>query len=84
MVAFLLAGEMTAAFFQFYFLQGFWPIMNNSVSAALYCFVWLYFSVAGAGPWSLDAKWGEVTKTKTFSSGVVILCYQSEKRNLND
>jgi len=22
----------------------------------LYCFVWLYFSAAGAGPWSLDAK----------------------------
>ena len=22
------------------------------------CFVWLYFSAAGAGPWSLDAKRG--------------------------
>jgi uncharacterized membrane protein YphA (DoxX/SURF4 family) len=22
--------------------------------AALYCFLWLYFSAAGAGPWSLD------------------------------
>jgi hypothetical protein len=21
----------------------------------LYCFLWLYYSAAGAGPWSLDA-----------------------------
>ena len=26
------------------------------VAGVLYCFVWLYFSAAGAGPWSLDAK----------------------------
>src|SRR5574341_2182126 len=55
-VAFLLSGEMAVAYFQFHFPQSFWPIMNNSVSAALYCFVWLYFSAAGGGPWSLDAK----------------------------
>ncbi len=58
-VAFLLAGEMAVAYFQFSFPQSFWPIMNNGVSAALYCFVWLYFSAAGAGPWSLDAKRGK-------------------------
>jgi len=55
-VAFLLAGEMAVAYFQFHFPQGFWPIMNGGVAAVLYCFVWLYFSAAGAGPWSLDAK----------------------------
>jgi len=55
-VAFLLAGEMAVAYFQFHFPQGFWPIMNSGVAAVLYCFVWLYFSAAGAGPWSLDAK----------------------------
>jgi len=55
-VAFLLAGEMAVAYFQFHFPQGFWPVMNGGVSAALYCFVWLYFSAAGAGPWSLDAR----------------------------
>jgi putative oxidoreductase len=54
--AFLLAGEMAVAYFQFHFPQGFWPTMNGGVSAALYCFVWLYFSAAGAGPWSLDAR----------------------------
>ncbi len=54
-VAFLLAGEMAVAYFQFHFPNGFWPVMNGGVPAVLYCFVWLYFSAAGAGPWSLDA-----------------------------
>ena len=55
-VAFILAGEMAVAYFQFHFPQGFWPNMNGGVPAVLYCFVWLYFSAAGPGPWSLDAK----------------------------
>ena len=54
-IAFVLSGEMAVAYFQFHFPQGFWPVMNGGVPAALYCFVWLYFSAAGAGPWSLDA-----------------------------
>ena len=58
-VAFLLAGEMAVAYFQFHFPQGFWPVLNGGMSAALYCFVWLYFSAAGAGPWSLDARLGK-------------------------
>ncbi|MGH7495363.1 MAG: DoxX family protein [bacterium] len=58
-VAFILAGEMAVAYFQFHAPQSFWPIVNNGVNAALYCFVWLYFSAAGAGPWSLDAKRGK-------------------------
>lgn len=55
-VAFLLSGEMAVAYFQFHFPNGTWPVMNNGVAAALYCFLWLYFSASGAGPWSLDAK----------------------------
>lgn len=58
-VAFLLAGEMAVAYFQFHFPQSIWPVVNNGVSAVLYCFTWLYFSAAGAGPWSLDAKRGK-------------------------
>jgi putative oxidoreductase len=58
-VAFLLSGEMAVAYFQFHFPGGFWPTMNGGVAAALYCFVWLYFSAAGAGAWSLDAKRGK-------------------------
>ncbi len=58
-VAFILSGEMAVAYFQFHAPQSFWSIVNNGVGAALYCFVWLYFSAAGAGPWSLDAKRGK-------------------------
>ncbi len=57
-VAFVLAGEMAVAYFQFHFPNGFWPVVNGGVSAALYCFVWLYFSAAGPGPWSIDALRG--------------------------
>jgi Predicted membrane protein len=56
-VAFILAGEMAVAYFQFHNPISPWPIINNGVAAALYCFVFLYFSAAGAGPLSLDAKW---------------------------
>ena len=57
-VAFLLAGEMAVAYFQVHFPKGFWPVANGGVSAVLYCFIWLYISAAGAGPWSVDAKRG--------------------------
>ena len=60
-VAFLLSGEMAVAYFQFHHPQGFWPVMNGGIAAALYCFVWLYFSAAGAGPWSVDARRGKRT-----------------------
>lgn len=55
-VAFLLSGEMAVAYFQFHAPKGFLPILNGGTDAALFCFVWLYFSAAGAGPWSLDAR----------------------------
>jgi putative oxidoreductase len=61
-VAFILSGEMAVAYFQFHYPQSFWPSVNMGVPAVLYCFLWLYFSAAGAGPWSLDAKrgnWGQ-------------------------
>ncbi|HVR19417.1 MAG TPA: DoxX family protein [Polyangiaceae bacterium] len=55
-VAFIVSGEMAVAYFQAHLPQSFWPTANGGVTAALYCFIWLYFSAAGAGPWSLDAK----------------------------
>ena len=57
-VAFLLSGEMAVAYFQFFAPRGFWPIANNGIAPAVCCFIWLYISAAGAGPWSLDAKRG--------------------------
>lgn len=53
-VAFLLAGEMAVAYFQAHLPRGFWPVANGGVSAALYCFIWLFISAAGPGPLSLD------------------------------
>lgn len=58
-VAFVLSGMMAVAYFQFHAPQGFWPTVNGGVAAVLYCFLWLYFSAAGAGPWSIDAQRGK-------------------------
>jgi putative oxidoreductase len=54
-VAFVMAGEMAVAYFQFHFPASVWPTINQGVAAILYCFVWLYISAAGPGPWSIDA-----------------------------
>jgi putative oxidoreductase len=54
-VAFILAGEMAVAYFQFHAPSSIWPVINNGVPAVLYCFVWLYFSAAGSGMWSIDS-----------------------------
>jgi putative oxidoreductase len=53
-VAFLLSGEMAVAYFQFHYPQNFWPIINGGTNAILFCFLWLYFSAAGAGAFSID------------------------------
>jgi len=58
-VAFVVSGEMAVAYFQFHAKGGFWPPLNGGMPAVLYCFLWLYFSAAGGGPWSVDAwLWG--------------------------
>jgi putative oxidoreductase len=54
-VAFILSGEMAFAYFIGHAGQGFWPVLNGGAPAVLFCFVWLYISAAGGGPWSLDA-----------------------------
>ena len=64
-VAFILSGEMAVAYFQFHAPKGFWPIINGGGDAIFYCFLWLYFSAAGAGPWSLDAARGALHRTNT-------------------
>jgi putative oxidoreductase len=54
-VAFILAGEMAVAYFYGHAPQGFWPVLNQGSPAILFCFLFLYLSAAGPGPWSLDA-----------------------------
>ena len=54
-VAFILSGEMAAAYFIGHFPKGFIPLLNGGNEAVIYCFVFLYFVFAGPGPWSVDA-----------------------------
>jgi len=60
-VAFLLSGEMAVAYFMAHAPQGhfFVPALNQGELAVLYCFIFLFLSVAGAGTWSLDARRAE-------------------------
>jgi putative oxidoreductase len=53
--AFILSGMTAVAYFVAHAPRGFYPILNQGELAILYCFVFLYISAAGAGPWSLDA-----------------------------
>lgn len=53
--AFVMSGEMAVAYFQNYAPKAFFPIINGGASAALFCWIFLYFAFAGAGPWSVDA-----------------------------
>ncbi len=53
--AFILSGEMAVAYFMAHAPHGFLPILNQGELAVVYCFAFLYFSVAGAGSFSIDA-----------------------------
>ena len=53
-VGFILAGDMAVAYFMVHGPRGFFPLLNGGELAIVYCFVFLYFWVAGGGEWSLD------------------------------
>jgi putative oxidoreductase len=54
--AFLVSGQMAAAYFIGHALQGtgFLPIQNRGELAAIYCFVFLFIAAKGPGKWSAD------------------------------
>jgi putative oxidoreductase len=54
--AFILSGEMAAAYFMAHAPQGhvLSPILNQGESAVLFCFIFLFFAAAGAGAWGVD------------------------------
>jgi putative oxidoreductase len=54
-VAFILSGEMAAAYFIEHLPVSFFPILSEGDLAVSLCFTFLYLSFAGGGPWSLDA-----------------------------
>ncbi|WP_280154098.1 DoxX family protein [Piscinibacter sp. XHJ-5] len=55
-VAFVLSGEMAAAYFIGHASRGapLLPVINQGDAAVLYCFVFLYLAAAGPGTWSVD------------------------------
>ena len=52
--AFIMSGEMAIGYFLSHAPRGFFPMLNGGDAAILFCFIFLYFAVAGGGPWSLD------------------------------
>ena len=58
-VAFLLFGDMVFVYFISHAPRGFFSIViggNDSKLAILYCLIFLYLSLVGAGGWSLDQR----------------------------
>jgi len=55
-VAFVLCGFMAVAYFMGHASRGqpLVPMLNQGELAVLYCFVFLYFALTGAGAWSVD------------------------------
>lgn len=53
--AFILSGEMAAAYFIEHLPHSFFPVQSEGDLAVVLCFTLLYLSFAGGGPWSLDA-----------------------------
>ncbi len=56
--AFIMSGEMAVAYFMAHASRGnpLFPLMNGGEPAVLYCFVFLFLAVAGAGACSID-RW---------------------------
>jgi putative oxidoreductase len=56
--AFVMSGFMAVAYFMGHAKGSFFPIVNGGELAILFCFVFLWLSTAGAGPFSVDALRG--------------------------
>ena len=56
--AFILCGEMAVAYFMAHASQGHFvaPMLNQGESAVLFCFVFLFLSLAGPGAWGIDKQ----------------------------
>ena len=50
--AFILSGEMAVAYWHAHAPRGTWPVLNQGAPAFTFCFLFLYLSAAGGGPWS--------------------------------
>jgi putative oxidoreductase len=57
--ALLLSGMCAIGYWTVHAPGGFYPMLNEGETIALYSFVFLYLAFAGAGPWSVDALRGK-------------------------
>ena len=51
---FLCSGMMAVAYWWAHGTKAFFPLLNGGELAVLYCFVFLFISAHGPGPWSVD------------------------------
>jgi putative oxidoreductase len=59
--AFLASGTMAVAYFQFHFELDWaawhWvPVVNKGELAVVFCFLFLFFTMRGGGPYSIDGR----------------------------
>jgi putative oxidoreductase len=55
-VAFILSGEMAVAYWMALAPKSFFPAVNGGDAAVLFCFLFLFFAVAGPGAFSWDER----------------------------
>jgi putative oxidoreductase len=58
-VAFILSGQMAVAYWMAHAPRSAFPALNGGDAAILFCFVFLYLVVAGAGAFSVDGLRGK-------------------------
>jgi putative oxidoreductase len=56
--AFVASGEMAVAFFMMHAPRGLIPYVNKGELAVVYCFIFFYIFLRGAGSWSIDGMMG--------------------------
>jgi putative oxidoreductase len=54
--AFIMSGEMAAAYFMAHMPISFFPANNQGDNAILFCFIFLFLVFAGPGAWALDNR----------------------------
>ncbi len=59
LAAFVMSGEMAIGYFMSHAPKAFFPIANRGDAAILYCFIFLYFTLVGGGPWTIATLFGK-------------------------
>ncbi len=61
--AFICSGQMAVAYFIAHQPQGILPLVNRGDLPVLFCWIFLFMAVKGAGIWSLDSLRGSSAAT---------------------